>query len=1113
MKIYTRLIVFCFLFILPPASFSAEKTTQDNFLDNLIVVEAENCIDTSGNFITDTKGTSGSNVFLVKNDDASGGAFIAPVPSPFRMYRDLPAPSEVKTTIEIPVSGRWYVHVRYSVTPENIRKLLSSSKPPGHFRMFARFKVVIENQECTCGIDQNPGMNFRWDSFSINLKAGKIPVRFIMPDLAGPDCIVFTQVPDYKPEVSDYEGPLWFRFKMQKGPDTAFYIICRLYFNPYESKKPVDAGWLFKEKVIESKENIDEMKKDTDQFLRVGQWSPWVKTIKNAKRPFCSMHVMFMPADTKQFRDAVKAGINNIDVVFQAATRPDERFLIHQATELSGPARGIRILMPHEPGLSGMRKWTKSFSEWADERLNLVKQTGAKSGEGPKKLQVFTDASATVYRDIDAIIESCKLAGFNGFDLAQNLIDETTLWQKIKDAGFNWTVAHHLTLNISPDWKTISNMSGSMQKIVEQQFYEKSKERVLNLLGSRPETRRRMLDLAILADEPNPQPPYLMINYIPALKKCFHEFLKDNGLKPEIFGKKSIEEIEAIGYMVRKSDTLAQILQGFGVMIEWKQTDTKTEQQDKEVTQAMQTSEEKELKSSENLKLVQVPLYRGIVNASSEEKRLYCWTQKFRSFYTRTIYGQGANVIKDLSETGWLKKDIKISPNFQAAPMMEARMWDGGLNLFEWARNNTTNCLLLEDWINDPYRVGFGFTLLNAASRKYNQPLGYLIVVDRNFRQRYLTGLAMGVKTFIDYSYGPTITKGPAWASSPEYTNDWCEMLRWTARCEDDIIKTRLRPADTAILIANSSEINSIFYSATNCETGLTGRAFGSRPLFRRAGIYTALIDGNIPVEIVSEEEILEDNALKRYKALYVVDTHVREDVQKEIKEWVRKGGTLWSDYIALARNEYDEDSKIMDEVFGLSNRGALPDPTKSPGNNAAKINVIDTENLEPVSFTGSLFMPRWILSTGEPLAKFDDGSPAVVYNRYGSGRAIIAGCSSLLFSPYSMQSRINPEFQKIRKIALVGANLAKITGYVTTVQGINAFVRDGENQSVLFLINSTGENQINVEVKLSITKNVSSAFDARGNKINFLQKNNEVIFTRSIQENDGDICVFRYTK
>lgn len=125
-------------------------------------------------------------------------------------------------------------------------------------------------------------------------------------------------------------------------------------------------------------------------------------------------------------------------------------------------------------------------------------------------------------------------------------------------------------------------MSGSMQKIVEQQFYEKSKERVLNLLGSRPETRRRMLDLAILADEPNPQPPYLMINYIPALKKCFHEFLKDNGLKPEIFGKKSIEEIEAIGYMGRKSDTLAQILQGFGVMIEWKQTDTKTEQQDKE---------------------------------------------------------------------------------------------------------------------------------------------------------------------------------------------------------------------------------------------------------------------------------------------------------------------------------------------------------------------------------------------------------------------------------------------------------------------------------------------------------------------------------------------------
>lgn len=1083
-------------------------------LDNLIIIEAENCIDESGKPVTGSKGSTSDTVFFVGNSSASGSGFISSYPSPFRVYKNLSQPAVAKTEVNIPVSGKWYIHVRYFVTPENIRRLLSSQKPPGHFKYFSTFKVIIGNDQFSCGAEQLPGEEFRWDTFEINLNAGKIPIKFVMENLSGPDCIVLAQTPDYKPQPSDYEGPLWFRFKVSKAPADQFYIFCRLYFNPYEVKGPVNLGWLFKDKLATTSEESIEFQKDGTNFLTINQWSPWIKTV-SPKRAYCSMHVMVMPSNTKLFPAARRAGLDNFEITFQAATRPDENFVINQAKELTGPVRGLYILMPHEPGLAGMKKWTKSFSQWAEERLNLVKQTGAKPGEGPKKIQVFTDARATVYKDIETIIESCKLAGFNGFDLAQDIISETDLWKKIKDEGFSWTVAHHLML-INPDYKELEKKiedGKNIQKTINQYFYELVKQRVEKLWGSRSEIRRKMLDLAILADEPNPQPHFLMINFVPVLKASFHEFLKSNKLTPEFFGKKNWDEVEAIGIVTRASTTIENILRNFGIEIEWVQNKNAS-QEDEEISQATQIEQDstggKQGEKRENLQRIKVPIRASLTNATSAEKRLYYWTQQFRNYFTEQIYGTGTRVVKDLAEKGFFKKDIKISPNFQAAPIMETRMWDGALNLFEWAGNNITNFLLCEDWINDPYRVAFGFSLLNAAARKNNQQLGYLIVVDRNFRRRYLAGLAHGVNLFIDYSYGPTITKGPAWASNPEYTNDWCDMLRWTARCEDDIAETKMRKTDVALLIANSSEICSAFYSATNFETELVGRAFGARPMFRRAGIYTSLLENNIPVEIVSEEEILE-NGLDRYRVLYIVDTHVRESVQKVIRNWVSKGGTLWADYIAIARNEYDEDTSIMNDVFGLSDRGLLPGVKNSPELNGRTIRVVYKDGLEPVEFTGSLFRPDWKISTGKVLAVFEDGSPAIVYNKYGNGQTILVGCSALTFSPYSKQSNSYHEFAKVRRIVSYAAELSGTKKHCDiNIPGINCFVRDGNRQTVLFLINTSAKKQ-DFDVKLEVDGKIIRAFDGKGNEIPFVQNGNRIVFSRSINENDGDICVFRW--
>ncbi|MCX7706113.1 MAG: hypothetical protein N2115_07685 [bacterium] len=144
-------------------------------LDNIIVIEAENCADEAGLPVTGPKGTTSTKVFFVSNPSASGSGFISSYPSPFRVYQNLSQPAIAQTEIDIPISGKWFIHVRYFVTPENIRKLLSSQKPPGHFRYFSPFKISIGNKEFVCGTDQSPGEEFRWETFETNLSAGKIP--------------------------------------------------------------------------------------------------------------------------------------------------------------------------------------------------------------------------------------------------------------------------------------------------------------------------------------------------------------------------------------------------------------------------------------------------------------------------------------------------------------------------------------------------------------------------------------------------------------------------------------------------------------------------------------------------------------------------------------------------------------------------------------------------------------------------------------------------------------------------------------------------------------------------------------------------------------------------
>ena len=464
-----------------------------------------------------------------------------------------------------------------------------------------------------------------------------------------------------------------------------------------------------------------------------------------ATKKYCYAEVAVLPGPGKADPVARRNGLNHIDLAYQAAPRPDESLLLGEGREATGSVRGAYILLPTSTGIAALRREVRSFSQWADDRLELVRRLGVQAGEGPRRIEVITmNTYVRTPREIDTFLETCRLLGFNGCDLQQQIVDQQPLWDRIAREGFAWTQAHHLApaywLSKWLDVPAAPPAGQTMQQTVDAFWYAQSLLRIHQLWDNRPESERRLIRLANLVDEPGPMPSFITGNCIPAIRLCFHDFLRGHGLSPAVFGKQSWDEVDLIGYQATANPGMAPLLRQMNIELEFVAGDRPARFQ----RLASPPGEKPRYRA-------EVPLTKGLRVAGPEEKRQYYWTQRFRSFFTRHFYGQTARAVAALSRQGWLRDGVRQTPNFQASPMMEMQMWDGGLDLFEWARDGMTNCLMMEDWINDPYRVGFGQALLDAAARKHGQSLALLIVSDLHYRQRYLMGLARGVQTFVDY--------------------------------------------------------------------------------------------------------------------------------------------------------------------------------------------------------------------------------------------------------------------------------------------------------------------------------------------------------------------------
>lgn len=1088
-----------------------ESKAEPSFFTNVVMLEAEECVTDYGKPGFTRERQPPQMAWLVKGglgDDirkiASGGAYLAST-CPWRPQA-VPEPIVASNRVVVPSAGRWQVWVRYKTTsyyPASDRGKGGLPTP----EQYVPFQVELGTQAFTVGSNQAPGAVFRWERREADLPAGNLDVRFRMAGMSAPDCLLLTQDPAYLPDYRDFNGPVWMRFRV---PDKAFGpYYCELFcvITPWSSHGPQgeSAGYLFRDQVVRDETELKQLLRDPQSFIPPGEWSPWIRALHSSMRTWWST-ARFFPRG----KAYGAAGAPYLSVEFEFATRPEGQRVFRRGVEKWESTAGLSVLMPQDLGWSEVNRRTLSFSQWARQREAFAESLGLKPLQGPHDILATTMATSVNAEESELILRTCGRIGFNGIDIRSPL-PQDELARRAAGQGLTWATAHHWApkfgLSDMPDKAAAGK---SCLETLEAFLAEQS--RLCYAPGPRWGTDAMPVRLLIMGDEIGPATLAPFINAQPLLKSAFHEYLEGQGLAPAFFGKTNWSEVNAFTYHpVRKGSKAGDML------VEYLKVRGLPPDPDLEEAQPAMPDGDSlpndpaggdDLAAAEEQRQADLRLAKPVDPRSAvEDKKRYYWTQRFRSYYTTLFYGAAsAEIHRRAAEMNrrWMPE---ASPNFQAMPEMCGQMWDGALNLFEWARRGTTDFLLMEDWIGDPYRVAFGQRLLAAAGRKKGQKQGALVVADRAPLQRYLMSLANGSRVFLSYLYGPLQVIGPAWAENEPSVRAWADSLAWTGFFEKELMGATCRPAEAALLIANTSEINTPY---------LTTSITPSRPLNERQNLFAALMDSGVPVELVGEEEILEDGALGRYKALYVTDPHVDNRVQEKIKEWVGAGGVLWATHAALARDEYDVTTRRFDDVFGLASRGNLVQAgaAQAKAGGTDRIRVTGTAGLPEVAFDAFPIRPPWKLGGADVLAEYvETGAPAFLHHAFGKGHAYLFGNSTLACGggAYGAGSCESEGAAKSRQVAALGAKTARVAPQVTLSRArVLWTVLDGAGYSMLVLANCLDGAAEGLQVELYLPRKPKEVISGRGQSLPFEWRGDRARLTLTLAKDDGEILLFR---
>ncbi len=427
--------------------------------------------------------------------------------------------------------------------------------------------------------------------------------------------------------------------------------------------------------------------------------------------------------------------------------------------------------------------------------------------------------------------------------------------------------------------------------------------------------------------------------------------------------------------------------------------------------------------------------------------------------------------------------------------------------VFQWVdifKNNGMSMFWAEDYIFSvpevPQMISWMFAEMRCAVKYNAQPIHFYVMphapgqMEEFLRRNMVFSVGAGVRHINNFWVAPAenFTENfIAW----NYTNSFravCESIFDSAEVEGIQASGKLRAARVAVVIGKATDFNESRLMVDKAKDPFAGRSRNAPAQVNQIVcrkdqqmLYLALRHAGVSVDLITDDDIAELNALKGYDVVYVAGEWSDHRAVRKLDEWVRAGGVLYATAGAGGMNEFGEPAADMLKLLGLKDakteknlyvfRTLLELPLATP---------IDTITMDGRAIP-AVGMKQTLAPAGaKVLGTWKDGRAAVTVNELGKGKAFavgtLAGASymktGLRAQPWARGGRktvYNPTVfdEAATKLVRLGVDARDVVREVECSNpNVEALVMDSDRGTLVTLVNwdNAPIKDLKVTVKLA---------------------------------------------
>lgn len=260
--------------------------------------------------------------------------------------------------------------------------------------------------------------------------------------------------------------------------------------------------------------------------------------------------------------------------------------------------------------------------------------------------------------------------------------------------------------------------------------------------------------------------------------------------------------------------------------------------------------------------------------------------------------------------------------------------------VFQWVdifKHQGMSMFWAEDYIFSvpevPQMISWMFAQMRCATKYHNQPIHMYVMPHAPgqepgyLRRNLLLSLAYGAKHIDNFWVAPAerFTENYVGWSYRDTFKTLSEAMFDCAEVEKYLIEGKLRPAKVAIILSKATDFNE---SRLMVDKGKDPFAKDCKNapdkinqiLCRKEQqyLYLALKRMGISPDLITEDDIVELDSLKNYRAVYFAGEWIDRRIIPKLDAWVRSGGSLFACAGCGHRNQFDEPEPEMLKLLGL---------------------------------------------------------------------------------------------------------------------------------------------------------------------------------------------------